>query len=138
MEVRGIGIVDFDYCRSAPVALILDLTAPVERLPQACESKEIAGISIPMCAIAPFEASAPAKVALALKAFGLATGANGGATRKSESNVDPSKAVAKTKPRRRRSARTTRVMSRAFSVANNASPFRMTTAADTIGVRSGA
>lgn len=81
IEVRGIGIVDFDYCRSAPVALILDLSAPVERLPQACESKEIAGISIPMCPIAPFEGSAPAKVALALKAFGLATGANGGAAK---------------------------------------------------------
>lgn len=79
MEVRGVGIVDFDHCRSAPVALILDLSAPVERLPLACESKELAGISIPICPIAPFEASAPIKVALALKAFGLATGANGGA-----------------------------------------------------------
>jgi len=56
----------------ARLALIADLVAPerVERLPEPC-SETILGLAIPLVAVAPFEASAPVKLRLAL---GAATG----------------------------------------------------------------
>lgn len=67
IEVRGIGILKVDAVPEAPLALIADLVAPqhVERLPEPC-SETIFGLSIPLVAIAPFEASAAAKLRLAL------------------------------------------------------------------------
>ncbi|MDX3909663.1 MAG: HPr kinase/phosphatase C-terminal domain-containing protein [Sphingobium sp.] len=76
MEVRGIGIVEMPAVRDAPLALILDLAAPVQRYPDVPATKEIAGISVPLLPLSPFEASAPIKVALALRAYGLATRAD--------------------------------------------------------------
>ncbi len=80
MEVRGIGIVEMPHCPAAPVALILDLSAPPDRMPDALSSRMIAGMGVPVLPFAPFEASAPIKVALALDAFGLATGDHGAAS----------------------------------------------------------
>jgi HPr kinase/phosphorylase len=67
LEVRGIGIVRVDALAEAPVALLIDLVPPgeVERLPEA-HSEEVLGLAIPRIALAPFEASAAAKVRLAL------------------------------------------------------------------------
>ena len=69
IEARGIGIVRVDSLAEAPLSLIADLVAPdaVERLPEP-RSETILGISVPLIALTPFEASAPAKLRLALDA----------------------------------------------------------------------
>lgn len=70
MEVRGVGILRVPTVPSAALRLVIDLVAPnrVERLPepQFCDYLEC---SLPQLAVAPFEASAPAKVRLALAAL---------------------------------------------------------------------
>ena len=70
VEARGIGILRVDSLAVAPLALVVDLVAPeaVERLPEP-RSETILGLSIPLIALAPFEASAPAKLRLALDAL---------------------------------------------------------------------
>jgi HPr kinase/phosphorylase len=70
IEVRGLGILRIGSLPSARLAMIVDLVAPqhVERLPEPC-SETIFGIAIPLVALAPFEASAPAKVRFALAAI---------------------------------------------------------------------
>jgi HPr kinase/phosphorylase len=67
IEARGIGILRLDAMPAARLCLIVDLVAPdrVERLPEP-GGETIFGIAIPVVAIAPFEASAPAKLRLAL------------------------------------------------------------------------
>jgi serine kinase of HPr protein (carbohydrate metabolism regulator) len=69
IEVRGVGILRLDATPVARLALIADLVAPerVERLPEP-SSETIFGIAIPTVRIAPLEASAPAKLRLALAA----------------------------------------------------------------------
>jgi len=51
-----------------PLALVCDLVAPplVDRLPEE-RATDILGLSIPFIRLAPFEASAPAKIRLALR-----------------------------------------------------------------------
>ena len=70
IEVRGIGICRLDALAEAPVALIAELVPAenLERLP-ARQSETILGLALPLIAVAPFEASAPAKLRLALHAF---------------------------------------------------------------------
>jgi serine kinase of HPr protein (carbohydrate metabolism regulator) len=67
MEVRGVGIVRVPTVPSATVQLVVDLVPPdrVERLPEP-EFCEYLQYSMPLLVLAPFEASAPAKVRLAL------------------------------------------------------------------------
>ena len=74
IEVRGLGIVNVDPLPVARLALIADLVAPqhVERLPEP-SSEMIFGLAIPLVAIAPFEASAPIKLRLALAAAAMKT-----------------------------------------------------------------
>lgn len=71
LEVRGIGIVDHPFIDAAPVCLLVDLSATVERMPAPAQMREIAGIAVPVVALAALEASAPVKVEWALKLFGL-------------------------------------------------------------------
>ena len=68
LEVRGIGILEVPYERSAELALIAELVAPgaVERLPDPSPIRELLGVSLPVLRLAPFEASAPIKLLLAL------------------------------------------------------------------------
>jgi HPr kinase/phosphorylase len=70
MEVRGIGIMRVAALAEAPVVLIADLVPPeqIDRLPER-RRETILGLSLPVIAVAPFEASAPAKLRLALSAF---------------------------------------------------------------------
>ena len=70
VEVRGIGIFRLDALAEAPVALIVDLVPPetLERLPLR-RSETILGLALPLIALAPLEASAAAKLRLALCAF---------------------------------------------------------------------
>ncbi|PZU13066.1 MAG: aldolase [Sphingobium sp.] len=71
MEVRGIGIVDLPSVGEAPVALLVDLFDRVERMPLDPLLRIVAGMQVPVIKIAPFEASAPIKVELALSKIGL-------------------------------------------------------------------
>ncbi|PIW27302.1 MAG: serine/threonine protein kinase [Rhodospirillales bacterium CG15_BIG_FIL_POST_REV_8_21_14_020_66_15] len=68
LEVRGVGIMPMRHVDEAPVALVCDLVAPhqVERLPEE-RSTPILGRDLPFIRLAPFEASAPAKIRLALR-----------------------------------------------------------------------
>ena len=70
IEVRGVGLFRVDALAEAPVALIADLVATetIERLP-APRSETILGVALPVIAVAPFEASAAAKLRLLLCAF---------------------------------------------------------------------
>lgn len=69
MEVRGIGIVDLPCLDAVPVGLIVDLVAgdSVERLPEAAV-EDLDGVRVPRLSLAALEASAPAKVRLAVRA----------------------------------------------------------------------
>jgi serine kinase of HPr protein (carbohydrate metabolism regulator) len=69
IEVRGVGIARVESLPVARLVLIADLVAVqhVERLPEP-SSETILGLKIPRVAIAPFEASAPIKLRLALAA----------------------------------------------------------------------
>ncbi len=66
LEVRGIGIIGV-RTEPAPVALLVDLVPPeqVTRLPER-EVELVEGIALPVLAMTPFEASAPAKLRRAL------------------------------------------------------------------------
>ena len=66
IEVRGVGIVELPHLDSAPVALVIDLAAQPERLPDPATRH-----GIPCLALAAFELSAPIKVERALKQYGL-------------------------------------------------------------------
>ncbi len=67
LEVRGIGIVSMDFVTQCPVHLVVDLAQPdmVERMPEAA-TVDLCGYRIAHAMLAPFEASAPVKVRLAL------------------------------------------------------------------------
>ena len=69
IEVRGIGIVDLPHVGAARVVLAIDLSATVARMPEPI-LRTYAGVSLPVLALDPFEASAPLKVELAVKVLG--------------------------------------------------------------------
>lgn len=66
IEVRGIGIVTTAHCPLAPLLLWVEIGAP-ERLPEP-RTIIVEEMAVAALTIAPFEASAPIKVELALKA----------------------------------------------------------------------
>ena len=61
IEVRGVGILDEETVDAA-VALLVTVDRPVIRLPDAAQTRTIAGVAIPTVALAALEASAPIKV----------------------------------------------------------------------------
>lgn len=67
LEVRGVGIVQVETVDQAPLRLIVDLVprGRIERLPEP-DSETLAGHSIPVLTLTPFEISAPAKLRMAL------------------------------------------------------------------------
>ena len=71
IEVRGLGILQFETARDVPVALLVDLDRAVERLPAAIETVAIEGVEVPVLAANALEASAPVKVEAALRHIGL-------------------------------------------------------------------
>ncbi len=70
IEVRGVGILACPSIAMAPLRLVVDLVAPgdVERLPETASCRYLER-SIPLLRLAPFEASTPAKIRLALSAL---------------------------------------------------------------------
>ncbi len=71
IELRGVGLVDLEPARDVPVALIVDLDAEPERLPQGAGRRQVSGVEVPVVALAGLEPSAPIKVEQALRLFGL-------------------------------------------------------------------
>jgi len=71
LEIRGIGIVEIDTATDVPVALLVELTSDIQRLPDESRTRPMLGIDLPLVTIDPMTASAAAKVALALDRFGL-------------------------------------------------------------------
>jgi serine kinase of HPr protein (carbohydrate metabolism regulator) len=71
IEVRGVGILQFETAKDAPVALFVDLERDVERLPPSHETIRVAGVEVPLVAANALEASAPVKVEAALRHVGL-------------------------------------------------------------------
>lgn len=71
IEVRGVGIVRLPYRAPVDVALVATLVdrRDVPRLPEP-GTTEIAGVTVPHLLLAPFDASAPAKLRTALRAAG--------------------------------------------------------------------
>ena len=71
LEIRGIGIVDMERVGDMPVALLVELTSEIQRLPDDSRERPILGIALPLITIDAMTASAPSKVALALDRMGL-------------------------------------------------------------------
>jgi serine kinase of HPr protein (carbohydrate metabolism regulator) len=71
LEIRGIGIVDMERVENVPVALIVELTSEIQRLPDDSRERPILGVNLPLISIDAMAASAPSKVALALDRMGL-------------------------------------------------------------------
>ncbi len=71
IEVRGLGIVEMPYVENIPVALVVSVGEPVERLPDSGRAQNLVGMEIPYVALTATEASAPIKVEQALKLKGL-------------------------------------------------------------------
>jgi len=70
IEVRGLGLVQMPYRQRAPVELNVTLVTrqDMARLPEP-QSIELGGIALPAIHFVPFEASATAKIRLALRAL---------------------------------------------------------------------
>lgn len=71
LEIRGIGIIDMPYVGDVPVALVVDLTSNITRMPDDARERTILGIGIPLISVDAITASAPSKVAIALDRLGL-------------------------------------------------------------------
>lgn len=69
LEVRGLGLVRLPHLKCVSVHLAIDLVPPsqVERLPEP-DALELLGLPLYRLCLAPFEASATAKVRLAMRA----------------------------------------------------------------------
>jgi serine kinase of HPr protein (carbohydrate metabolism regulator) len=71
LEVRGIGIVEMERLDNVPIALIVELTSDIQRLPDDSSERPILGVALPVISIDAMTASAPSKVAVALDRMGL-------------------------------------------------------------------
>lgn len=67
IEVRNLGIVNFQEAKPAALKLVVDLDRKPERHPDGTSTCDIAGKPVSAIAINPFEGSAPIKVELALR-----------------------------------------------------------------------
>jgi serine kinase of HPr protein (carbohydrate metabolism regulator) len=71
LEVRGVGIVEMESVSDIPLAMVVELTSDIERLPEDDRERLIMGTGIPMIRVDAMTASAPSKVAVALDQLGL-------------------------------------------------------------------
>ena len=71
LEIRGIGIVEMERVSDVPVALLIELTSDIERLPDDSRERPILGARLPLITIDAMTASAPSKVGIALDRMGL-------------------------------------------------------------------
>ena len=71
LEIRGIGIVEMENVDDVPVALVVELTSEIQRLPDDSRERPVCGVQIPLISVDAMTASAPSKVSLALDRLGL-------------------------------------------------------------------
>jgi serine kinase of HPr protein (carbohydrate metabolism regulator) len=71
LEVRGVGIVEMETVANVPLALVVELTSDIQRMPDDSQERLILGAGIPLINVDALTASAPSKVALALERLGL-------------------------------------------------------------------
>ena len=71
LEIRGIGIVDMETVNDVPIALVVELTGDMQRMPDDSQQRMILGLGIPLVNVNAMTASAPAKVVVALDRLGL-------------------------------------------------------------------
>ena len=71
LEIRGIGIVEMNTVNDVPVALFVELTSEIMRLPDDRRERPVLGVNLPLVSVDAMTASAPSKVALALDRLGL-------------------------------------------------------------------
>lgn len=71
LEVRGIGIVDMEAQTEVPIALLVELTSEIQRLPDDNRERPVLGVPLPLVGVDALPASAASKVALALDRLGL-------------------------------------------------------------------
>ena len=71
LEIRGIGIVEMDTVGSAPIALYVELTSEIVRLPDDRRERPVLGVNLPLISVDAQTASAASKVSLALDRLGL-------------------------------------------------------------------
>jgi serine kinase of HPr protein (carbohydrate metabolism regulator) len=71
LEVRGLGIIEMEHTENVPVALLVELTSDIQRLPDDSRDRPVLGVKLPLISIDAMTASAAAKVALALDRMGL-------------------------------------------------------------------
>ena len=71
LEIRGIGIVEMATVSDVPVALVVELTSDIQRLPDDERDRLILDVRVPMISVDAMTASAPSKVAVALDRLGL-------------------------------------------------------------------
>jgi len=72
LEIRGIGIVPMKHVDDVPIALLVELTSDIQRLPDDERERPVLGIPVPLISVDAMTASAASKVALALDRLGLA------------------------------------------------------------------
>ena len=66
LEIRGIGIVELEQVNDVPIALLVELTGDIERLPDDSRERPILGVKLPLVSIDAMTASAASKVGVAL------------------------------------------------------------------------
>ena len=71
LEIRGLGIVEMDHQSDVPVALVVELTGDIQRMPDDIRERPVLGVRLPLVSIDARAASAASKVALALDRMGL-------------------------------------------------------------------
>ncbi|HWJ71483.1 MAG TPA: aldolase [Sphingobium sp.] len=74
MEIRHLGIVDMPHVEAVPAALAIRLDEAPQRMPETIPTIRVAGIPLPLVALAGKEPSAPIKAELALRRFDEAKG----------------------------------------------------------------
>lgn len=71
LEIRGMGIFDMETVSDVPVALVVELTSDIQRLPDDSRTRLVLGSGVPLISVDALTASAPSKVSLALDRLGL-------------------------------------------------------------------
>ena len=71
LEIRGVGIVEMETVTDVPVALYVELTSEIVRLPDDRRERPVLGLNLPLISVDAQTASAASKVALALDRLGL-------------------------------------------------------------------
>lgn len=66
IEVRGIGVIEMPHLDHAPVDLLIVILDSPPRFPDEVRKRRIAGVDVPVLALAALEPSAPIKVELAV------------------------------------------------------------------------